>query len=432
MTGMEAALVAVGSELLGADRSDTNSSRLAAALAGQGVAVRRRAIVGDDEAAIAGEVARAVAEGIDLLILSGGLGPTADDVTREGVAMALARGLEERPEILADIAARFEGLGLRMPEVNRRQARIMAGAEVLPNRRGTAPGQRLAAGKLTLFLFPAVPDELEGMIEEHLVPWLAERGGGEAREMAVLKVACLPESAVEERIGPFYEAFGREGLTVLASAGEIQLRLTAAGSPDGRRRWLAPRLARLRELLGERIFADRPEVSLEGVVGDLLRRAGASLATAESCTGGLLAERLTRVPGASDYFLGSVVSYSDRLKIDLLGIPAELLAREGAVSAEVARAMASAARRLLGADLGVALTGVAGPGGGSAAKPVGTVHLAIAGPGEALEHRHLRFPGDRERIRWLASQWALDRIRRGPLARRAAAGAAGGEEVPAG
>jgi nicotinamide-nucleotide amidase len=434
---MQAAILAVGSELLGTERLDTNSLRLTEALLRHGVELRRKAVVGDVEEEIAAEL-RLTLPRVDLALVTGGLGPTADDVTREAVAAALGRSLAVDPEVLAGIERRFQKLGWKMPGVNRRQALVIDGADVLANPRGSAPGMRLFAGRATLFLFPGVPGELAGMVADHLEPWLAARSGGVSRETAVIKVAGLPESMVEERIAPAYEEFGRQSITILARPGDVRLLATAAGLPAERHARLAAMTARLAALVGDAVYALREEDTLESVVGDLLRGAGATLAVAESCTGGLLAERLTRVAGSSDYFLGGVITYSNRLKTAMAGVPEELLEAHGAVSEPVARAMAAGVRASLGSDYGAAITGIAGPGGGSDTKPVGTVHLAVAGPppGEGqpeVDHRRVRLPGDRERIRWQAGQLALDMLRRRLLAaagsaarNREAAVAAGG------
>ncbi|HYX23029.1 MAG TPA: nicotinamide-nucleotide amidohydrolase family protein, partial [Thermoanaerobaculia bacterium] len=307
--------------------------------------------------------------------------------------------------------------GWRMPEVNRRQAQVVDGAEVLPNSRGTAPGMRLESNGCTLFLFPGVPTELEGLMETALEPWLAARSGGVARETAVLKIAGLPESVVEERIAPAYEELGREAITILADVGEIRLQVTAEGPEPERRARLQAMVARLAELAGDAVYTTREEDTLESVVGDLLRAAGATLTAAESCTGGLLAQRITSVAGSSDYFLGGAVTYSNELKTKLAGVPAGLIAEHGAVSEPVARAMAEGVRRALKSDWGVGITGVAGPGGGTAEKPVGTVHVAIAGPRDGeVEHRKLRLPGDRDRVRRFSAQIALEMLRRRLLA----------------
>jgi len=419
---MRAAILAVGSELLGTDRLDTNSLKITRSLERYGVELRAKAVAGDSIEEIAAAL-QAALRAHDLVLVTGGLGPTADDVTREAAAAALGRGLHTDAEVLATIERRFREHGLRMPEINNRQALIVDGAEVLANRRGTAPGQRMVfekeGGGSTLFLFPGVPVELEGLIDVYLDPWLAERSGGVGRETATLKIAGLPESAVEERVSPAYAEFGRESITILASPSDIRLRATAEGTDDERRARLAAMTSRLAELAGDAVYAFREEDTMESVVGGLLRAAGRTLTTAESCTGGLVAERLTRVPGSSDYFLGGAVTYTNDLKIKLIGVPPELIAEHGAVSEPVARAMAEGVRRALGSDFGIGITGVAGPGGGSEAKPVGTVHIALAGPaasesggGILTDHRKIRFPGDRERVRQHSSQLALEMLRR--------------------
>ncbi len=423
---MLAAILAVGSELLGTDRLDTNSLRLTGLLERYGAELRRKAVVGDSEAEIAAELGL-LFERVDVVLVTGGLGPTADDVTREAVAGLLGRELVEDPAVLALIEQRFAALGWRMPAVNRRQAMVIAGAEVISNGRGTAPGLRVEAagarGTVNVFLFPGVPSELEGMIASHLEPWLAARSAGVARETAVLKVACLPESAVEEMIAPAYAEFGREAITILAKPGEIRLLATAAGTSEVRAERLGVMTSRLAGLVGEAVFARCEEDSLEGVVGDLLAAAGWTVTVAESCTGGLLGERLTRVAGSSAYFLGGAITYSNELKSRLVGVPAELISAHGAVSEPVARAMAEGVCRALASDWGVGITGVAGPDGGSEEKPVGTVHIAVAGPAAAggVTHRQVRFPGDRDRVRWQASQLALEMLRRRLLAARAEA-----------
>ena len=419
-----AVLLAVGSELLGPDRLDTNSLKTTALLERHGWAVLRKAVLGDDEAMIAAEVARAAAEA-ELVVVGGGLGPTADDVTREAVADATGRRLVHVREIEDELARRFAAMGRRMAPGNVQQADVIEGAEVLPNRRGTAPGQRVEIGQSVVFLFPGVPGELEWMLGEYLAPWLAARSGGRVRQTATLKIAGLPESDVDERLQPLYAELGREAITVLASPGEVRVCGTVTDEPAAVEGWLQRFRARVRELFPRELFAEREEETLESVVGALLRAAGASVATAESCTGGLVAERLTRVAGSSDYVLGGLVAYANQAKTALLGVPADLLAEHGAVSEPVARALPRGARARTGASFGLGITGVAGPGGGSAEKPVGTVHLAVAGPDGAADERHLRvrLPGDRQRVRWQASQLALEMLRRrlvdGPAEERA-------------
>ena len=409
---MKAAILAVGSELLGPSRLDTNSLKLTRLLRRYGVELKRKSVVGDALDDLAGELARTLGE-VDLVIVTGGLGPTADDITREAVARALGRSLVLRSEILEEIAQKFARLRMRMPEVNRKQAEVIEGADVLPNRQGTAPGQRIEQDGTTLFLFPGVPRELESMMEAALEPWLRERTTGEETETWMVRVACLAESTVEERIEPAYGEFGREWVSVLAAPGDVQILLSARGSAEERRRRLEAMRERMCELIGPPVYGFDERDSLEAVVGKLLRELGRTVATAESCTGGLVAERLTRVAGSSDYFVGSAVAYSDRLKTILLGVSGDDLERHGAVSEPVALAMAQGVVERTGADFGVAVTGIAGPGGGSEAKPVGTVYVALAGPGaEQAEHRELHLPGDRLRVRQLASQWALEALRR--------------------
>jgi len=413
---MKAAILAVGSELLGTDRLDTNSLRLTALLDRYGVELRRKAVIGDSEEEVAAEL-RNLFSRVDLILITGGLGPTSDDITREAVAAALGRQLHLDEEVLAGLERRFQSLGWNMPEVNRRQAWVVEGAEVLANDRGTAPGLRVESGGTTLFLFPGVPNELEGLMASALEPWLAERAGGVARETAVLKIAGLPESVVEERIAPAYEEFGREAITILANAGEIRLQATAAGPEAERRAHLQAMVARLSELAGDAVFTTRDEDTLESVVGGLLRAAGKTLTAAESCTGGLFSQRITAVAGSSDYFLGGAVTYSNELKTRMVGVPPETIAGHGAVSEPVARAMAEGVRRTLGSDWGVGITGIAGPGGGTEEKPVGTVHVAIAGPRDGeVEHRKLRLPGDRDRVRRFSAQIVLEMLRRRLLA----------------
>ncbi len=407
---MRAAILAVGSELLGTRRLDTNSLRLTSVLDRYGFELRAKSVAGDSIEEIAAEVLSHLRRA-DLVLITGGLGPTADDVTREAVAQAVGRGMHLVPEVLAGIEARFRSYGRIMPAVNQRQAEVIDGAEIIANPRGTAPGLAIEHEGKSILLFPGVPYELEGMIASFLDGWLAARSGGVGREAAVLKVACLPESAVEERIAPAYAEFGRENITILAKPGEIRLEATAEGPPEARREHLARMSARLAELAGDAVFSDREEAELSTVVGELLRAAGATLSVAESCTGGLLAERITAVAGSSDYFQGGAVTYSNELKTQLLGVSAEQLAEHGAVSEPTARAMASGARERFATDYALSITGVAGPGGGSDEKPVGTVHLGLAGP-RGVEHRHARFPGGREQVRIQASQLALEMLRR--------------------
>lgn len=412
---MRATIIAVGSELLGAERLDTNSLFLSDQLARHGAEVTRKVVVGDRLEDIRREVGRAASEA-RLVLVTGGLGPTQDDLTRAAVAAAFDRTLVRDPAIIEDIRRKFASFGREMAPVNERQADVIEGAKVLNNRRGTAPGLRLDLEGTTFFLFPGVPHELRGLAEQELEPWLDEHAPGGGFERRVFKVACLPESDLEGRLAPFYAEFGDGGVSLLPSPGEVAVGLTAEGSVADRAAWFESREVLLESLLGSYVFARSESGLLEEVVGDLLVEAGRTVVTAESCTGGGIAERLTAVAGSSRYFLGSAVTYSNELKIRLLGVSPTSLDEHGAVSGQVAEAMARGVRDSLGADYGLAVTGIAGPDGGSRDKPVGTVHVALDGVGmPATLERRFQFPGDRRRVRRLSTQWALDLLRRSLL-----------------
>lgn len=408
---MRAFILAVGSELLGTDRLDTNSLRLTELLERFGLELAGKSVVGDHEDRLVAEIRQRLGQA-DVLILTGGLGPTEDDRTRSAVARALDRGMREDPELVEWLRGRFRSFGRQMPEVNRRQAQVIDGARVLENPRGTAPGLHVEEDGKHVFLFPGVPREVGGMMRDHLEPWLLARLGEASLERRVIKVAGLGESDVEELLAPVYGRFGADAVAVLASPGEVRIVAQARGSGDQRAAWLDPLVEAVRGAVGRAVFALGAEATLEAVVVEALAERGLTLVTAESCTGGLIAERLTRVAGSSAAFLGGAVTYSNRLKSEMLGVDPQMLEEHGAVSEPVARAMAAGARARLGADLAVAVTGIAGPGGGSDEKPVGTVHLAVAGPSDAIRHRRVTLPGDRKRIRQLTSQLALEMVRR--------------------
>jgi nicotinamide-nucleotide amidase len=408
---MTAEIIAVGSELLGAQRLDTNSLFLAEQLQGLGIGLRRKTVVGDSEQGIAAAIGEAL-QRADLVIVSGGLGPTADDLTREGAARALGRSLSREDRILETIERRFRDRGLRMPEINVRQAMILEGAELLANSQGSAPGQWLRAGERVLILLPGVPVELQAIFAEECRPRLQKIAPRGVILTRVLKIAGLFESQVDERAAPIYQKFHNPTTTILASPGEIQLHLTAAGADEAQAREALNELARRLELaLGDHIFSDDGR-TMEEVVGMYLAMRAKTVAVAESCTGGLLAERLTRVPGSSRYFLGGIVAYSNEVKTRWLDVPAPALETAGAVSAEAARILAESVRRHFGADFGLGITGIAGPSGATPEKPVGLVFLALAEEGRAAEVVEKRYPGGRERVRLQASQTALDMLRR--------------------
>jgi nicotinamide-nucleotide amidase len=406
---VKAAIVAVGSELLGASRTDTNSLWIAGKLDEAGIAVAHKACVGDELAAIAAAL-REASRRAPLVIVTGGLGPTADDLTREAVAEFAGRTLALDPAILEEIRGRFARRGIEMPRINEKQALVVDGSRPLTNPRGSAPGIWLETEEGVVACLPGVPAEMKRMFEELVFPEVAGRFGSAARHRRILKVAAMGESAVEERVTPVYEKWSSHVFTILASVGEVQLHLAAEGTAEEAARVLDAQTADFERALAGRIYG-RDGQTLEGVVGDRLREIGATLATAESCTGGLIAQRITDVAGSSDYFRGSVVAYADDVKTAFLGVRSETLAAHGAVSEETAREMAEGARARFGADFAIAATGIAGPGGGTPEKPVGTVWIALAAPDRETKTLRLRPPGDRATIRGWTASAALEMLR---------------------
>ena len=407
---LSAEIIAIGSELLTPRFTDTNSVYLTEQLNAVGIPVMMKTIVGDQETYLE-QAVRGSLERTPILITIGGLGPTEDDITRKVVARVLERQLILNDEILARIQQRFKARGVEMPANNARQALVLTGSEILENKNGTAPGLWIAGDRNQVILLPGPPSELKPLFENSCVPRLHEMAGGVAIARCVFRTACLPESTLDARIAPIYSKYKNPETTLLAKPGQVDVRLTARG----KNREEAERL--LRELgeeiereLAEYIFA-RSEQSLEEVVGLYLMMKNATISVAESCTGGMLAQRLTSVPGSSRYFMSGVVCYSNESKMELAGIPPLLIEMQGAVSEEVARGLAEGIRARSGTTIGVGVTGIAGPGGGSAEKPVGTIHIAVASPAET-QHRQFFFPGDREKIRWQTSQTALDMVRR--------------------
>jgi nicotinamide-nucleotide amidase len=409
-----AEIIAVGSELLTSFRSDTNSLEIAARLAALGIVLRAKAVVGDRpadlDAVFRGGLGRS-----DLVILTGGLGPTDDDVTRDVVAAALALPMEEVPSISAAIEARFRRRGLAMPAINRRQAMVPRGAAVLPNPHGTAPGLYLEAGDRVVVLLPGPPRELLPMLDGPVRERLAGRTEGKRLFTRVIRVFGRTESHTEEAVRPFYAGWARQPLpievTILAARGAIDLHLTlSAADPARAEEALASATAQATTVLGDDVYSDRGE-AIEVVVGTLLRERGWRIAVAESCTGGLVLKRLTDVPGSSDYVECGVVSYSNASKTALLDVPAETIIEHGAVSEAVAGAMAAGVRRRAGVEVGVAITGIAGPDGGTEAKPVGTVFLAVETPDLTFVRRR-QYAGGRDLVRDIASHAALDVTRR--------------------
>jgi nicotinamide-nucleotide amidase len=408
---MGAELLTIGTELLLGQIVDTNASWMAQRLAEAGIDVFYKSTVGDNwgriEAAIRLALSRA-----DVLIMTGGLGPTEDDLTRDVLAAVLQRQLRLDPEILRAIEARFQRRRISMPENNRKQAMVPEGAEVLPNPRGTAPGLLCRAEGKVLACMPGVPGEMKPMLLDQVIPRIRDAFGIRTRIVSrVLKTCGISESSLDERIGDYFRAMRNPTIGVLAHAGEIHIRLTCKGEDPAEIAGLLDALeAKLRERLGHLVFG-RDDETLEAVVGRLLREQGARLAVAESCTGGLVASRLTDISGSSDYFERGVVAYSVPAKQQLLDVPAETIAAHGLVSLQTAQAMAVGVRQRAGTTLGLATTGVAGPTGGTPEKPVGLVCVGLAWDGGAAA-REFRLLGERQQVKYRGAQMALELLRR--------------------
>ena len=407
---LTAEIIAIGSELLAPDRTDTNSLWLTEQLNRLGIEVKLKTIVGDDDARLE-EAIKDATRRSKVVITTGGLGPTEDDITRKITARALGRRLLLDEGVLAEIKQRFQGFGIAMPERNSRQAMVIEDAEVLPNPNGTAPGMFIDHNGTAIVLLPGPPRELKPMFENHVVSRIASRAGNIRVVRRMLRVAGMGESAVDEKIAPVYTQYENPQTTILFNQSEIEIHLTARGRSEEEANGLLDRVVlQIEEKLGNAIFSFAGE-KMEEVVGLKLSVGGYTLAVAESCTGGLLAQRLTDVPGSSKYFIEGVVTYSNDSKVRALGVEPILLMEHGAVSAPVAEAMAEGVRRRAETDFGLSITGIAGPGGGTEEKPIGTVFIAIASEA-GTEHRKLKLPGDRQLIRWRASQAALDLLRK--------------------
>jgi len=411
---VNAEIIAIGSELLTPFRQDTNSLYLTEKLNQLGVEVIFKTIVGDNREHLTGAASLAISRA-EIVIFMGGLGPTEDDLTREAVADALGLELHRDPTIITSLQQRFAARGWTMAANNLKQADVITGATVLHNANGSAPGQWMS-GKYDgreriIMLLPGPPHELKALFEEQCLARLRAKLPPQFIATRELKITGLGESACDARVAPIYKLFTDVQTTILAGAGEIQLHLkTRAASPETAQSRVDQLVEKIEEELGDCVFSDNGD-SMEQIVGYYLQMRNATLAVAESCTGGLLAERITSVSGSSRYFLGGAVVYSNQMKTAFADVPAELIEKHGAVSHEVAAALAEGIRRRSGATLGLSITGVAGPTGGTETKPVGLVFHALATDGgtEVVERK---FPGDRKRIRRFASQQALDMVRR--------------------
>jgi nicotinamide-nucleotide amidase len=408
-----AEILAVGSELLTPARSDTNALYLTARLREAGIDVVARITVADDAAVLQSAFAAALSRA-DVVIATGGLGPTEDDLTREAAAGALGVGLRRDEGYLEALRQRFARYNREMPAVNAKQADVIEGGVLLLNPRGSAPGQRVEKDGRVLILLPGPPKEMQPLFEEQVFPWLRERVGGRVLRTRVLRIAGMGESDVEQVVAPLYTTFTNPRTTILGGYGQVELHLTAEADTDEAADAHIEALASgIRERLPGRVYSEDGR-ELPAVVASLLTERRLTLALAESCTGGLVAARLTEVAGASAFLERGYVTYADRAKRELLDVPEDLLERAGAVSEEVCRAMADGARARAGTDVGLALTGIAGPSGGTPEKPVGLVYMALSGAAGDRVRRAV-FPGDRERIRAQAAQGALEMLRRGLL-----------------
>lgn len=397
---MEIEIVTVGNEILLGETVDTNSAHIARRLAGVGLRVARITAVGDDRVRLA-EALRGVRGRVRWAITTGGLGPTRDDLTRNVVAEVFDRPLEEDPRQLEIVREKFRRFGYEtMPESNRSQAMVPRGARVIDNRHGTAPGLVIEEDDLTLFVLPGVPREMAGLLEEAVLPALTGAAGQGEPVVAsrVVHTAGLGESALAERIDDLVDGAGAIEVAFLPHLGQVDMRLTAAGLPLGEATMRLDELAgRIAERLA-RWFYGYDDATLAGAVGEALSARGWTVAVAESCTAGELGAEITSVAGSSVWFTGGVMAYSNRVKETVLAVPGETLERFGAVSFETVRLMAAGVRRALGADVGCAITGIAGPGGGSAEKPVGLVWCAVETPGGLFVTR-LNHPGGRADVR---------------------------------
>ena len=407
---MDAEIIAVGSEMLTQERVDTNSLYLTGELNNLGVEVVTKCVIGDDRDRLADAVRRALSR-TGIVILSGGLGPTEDDVTREAVGMALDRKLVFHPEIADALEQRFLLMKRKMAEVNKRQAFIIQGAAMLPNDRGTAPGQWIEESGGVVVLLPGPPHELKAMFERQCLPRLTRIVPKTAIRTIFFRVTGMAESDLDQLIAPVYKKYENPVTTILAANGDLQIHLRARCATEVEADVLLAEVAGPIELLlGDRLYS-RNGAPLEVVVGDLLRKHHATVSVAESCTGGMLGERFTSAAGSSDYFVGGFITYTNKMKVELLGMIPETLEKFGAVSKETAEAMALGARRRTGSTYALSITGVAGPDGGGESAPVGTMYVGIAdAAGTHVAHR--QFIGDRQRVRVFTTQMALDLLRR--------------------
>lgn len=411
---MKAEIIAVGSEMLTPHRQDTNSLYLTEKLNRIGVHVGFKTIVGDRHKDLVSAIRTALGR-VDIVILMGGLGPTEDDLTREAVADALSLTLRRDAQQVAALHARAASWRISMPQNNLKQADVLEGAVLLPNPNGSAPGQWIdatfAGYRKLVALLPGPPHECRPLFDIECLPRLREIVPPRAIATRTLKAAMIPESQADKLLAPIYTPYADVETTLLAHAGDLQITLICSKPAIEEAQERVDELAgKLEEALEDWLYSSEGD-SLEQIVLYYLELRQATLAVAESCTGGLLAQRITSVPGSSRSFLGGAIVYSDALKSAFAGVPADLIAQHGAVSAEVAKALAHGIRLRTGASVGVGITGIAGPTGGSESKPVGTVHIAVS-DAQKTDSLERTFRGDRQRIREWTAQLALDLLRR--------------------
>jgi len=402
-------IVVIGNELLDGSRTDEHVAYLSSHLTALGAEVVRATIVPDDphliENAIRGSLSAA-----DVVISTGGLGVTSDDRTKQVAARLAGRKLVLDEPTLARVRRRFEDRGIPMPEINISQAMVPEGARAIDNHHGTAPGLLLEKDRALLFVLPGVPVEMRGMLTDYVLPFLEGRGLRKLSQERLVRTTGIPESRIAEIVAPVAKRFVRTEIAYLPSRSGVDLKIVSrAGAAEDAGRTADDAAERIAELLEPFVYARGPE-AIEEVVGYLLTMAGRTVAVAESCTAGRLGWRITRVPGSSEYFKGGVIAYSDDVKAALLNVDRATLDAHGAVSEQTAREMAAGVRAATGADTGLAVTGIAGPGGGSPEKPVGLVYVAVSGPADRVSR--FRFAGGRDAVRELAVQAALELLRR--------------------
>jgi nicotinamide-nucleotide amidase len=409
-----AEIIAVGSELLTPARLDTNSLFATEQLNLVGVEVGVKQVIGDDRGRLNTAIRTAISRS-DIVILIGGLGPTEDDLTREAAADALGRKLLLSLEQESILITRFRQINRPMAKNNLKQAYLLEGAEAMPNPHGTAPGQFLSTERGALALLPGPAREFRPMVERELMPRLRPVLPPQVIRVRTFRITGIGESDLDTLIAPVYTKFKNPVTTVLSSPGDLSVHLRAHGQTvqeaDALLREVGNSVA---QLVGDRIYSEDPHEGLEMVIGRVLRKQHCTVSTAESCTGGLLAARLTDRQGSSDFFLAGMVTYTDQQKREWLSVPKEMLEKNSAVSEAVAGAMAEAVKRKTGSSYGVSTTGYAGPEGGTDFDPIGTVYMGLAGP-ERTRVIRARYGGDRDRIRMLATQGALDFLRRALL-----------------